>query len=123
MGDSGVDMVTPIPEDTDEEPPPSHTRITLFLHEYEDDDKRKRERESIRNQFCGLQAPLLLFFWNLRTIRVTFYDKHRTKEWGKVFTRQNSKELNRVVLLTTSSVNDISAVRQHRIYQVTRHMV
>jgi hypothetical protein len=123
INDSGMGMVTPTWEDSREELPHPLTRITLFLHEYEDDDKRKLERESIRNQFRGLQAPLLLFLRKLRSIHVAFYDEQEIQEWSTTFTVQNTGELNRVVLLTSPVKSPSAAAPERRVYHVTKYTV
>lgn len=73
-GDSGLGMVTPVWEETDEVLGDSLTRITLYLHTSDDPDEDARQRETIRLQFLDLQHTILLFLRKLRKVTVNFRD-------------------------------------------------
>ncbi|KAJ4027908.1 hypothetical protein NW752_000157 [Fusarium irregulare] len=75
QGDSGLGMVTPVWEETEEPIAESLTRITLLLHTSEDPDEDERRRETIRLQFQDLQHTILLFLRKLRKVQVSFFDE------------------------------------------------
>ncbi|RFN46156.1 hypothetical protein FIE12Z_9574 [Fusarium flagelliforme] len=73
-GDSGLGMVTPVWEKTEEPIGESLTRITLLLHTSEDPEEDERRRETIRLQFQDLQHTILLFLRKLRKVQISFFD-------------------------------------------------
>lgn len=73
-GESGMGMISPVWENTDEELESPLTRITLHLHETGDADARAKAREVIQEQFEELQETILLFLKNLRRVHISFYD-------------------------------------------------
>jgi hypothetical protein len=74
MGESGMGMISPVWEDTDEVLPTPLTRITLIFHETGPDEALVRQREMMLQQFQELRATFLLFMKNLRRIEVKIYD-------------------------------------------------
>ncbi|KAF4914083.1 hypothetical protein CGCF415_v002550 [Colletotrichum fructicola] len=79
-GDSGMGMITPVWEETDEVLQSPLTRITLHLLNTETSNGVAETREMIRAQFDELQETVLLFLKNIRKISVFFYgdDGRRT---------------------------------------------
>ncbi|KAI3326722.1 hypothetical protein HD806DRAFT_551833 [Xylariaceae sp. AK1471] len=67
-GDSGMGMISPTWEDTQDVPPSGITRIKLFLH----DDMSYATNKSVLQQFEDIQATHLLFMRNLRCINIIF---------------------------------------------------
>ncbi|KAI1421444.1 hypothetical protein F5Y12DRAFT_767727 [Xylaria sp. FL1777] len=84
-GDSGMGMISPLWEETDEELPTPLTRYTLLLHDDGDAEMRAATRQSIETQFGELQENLLLFMKNLRRIHVVFCDKTSQETSSTVF--------------------------------------
>ncbi|KAI1633135.1 hypothetical protein F4809DRAFT_624584 [Biscogniauxia mediterranea] len=74
-GESGMGMISPIWEETDEELPSPLTRLTLHLHQTGDPDTLAKTRESTQKQFEELQETVLLFMKNLRILKVVLYDE------------------------------------------------
>ncbi|GES62023.1 chaperone protein htpG [Aspergillus terreus] len=74
IGDSGMGMISPIWQETDEKVPDGITRITLFLHDRGPDEVLAKQRETTLQQFRDLQATFLLFLKNLRRIEVRIYN-------------------------------------------------
>ncbi|KPM37810.1 hypothetical protein AK830_g8763 [Neonectria ditissima] len=72
-GDSGLGMVTPVWEETDEVLGDCLTRITLFLHDSGDADTNARQLDIIKQQFRELQDTILLFLRKLRKVKVSFH--------------------------------------------------
>ncbi|KAL4899989.1 hypothetical protein BDW74DRAFT_171075 [Aspergillus multicolor] len=72
--DSGMGMISPVWEETDDILDVPLTRITLFLHGTGSPEDLARERQIILQQFQELQATFLLFMKNLRRIGVEIYD-------------------------------------------------
>ncbi|KAF4924992.1 hypothetical protein CGCVW01_v003742 [Colletotrichum viniferum] len=73
-GDSGMGMVTPVWEETDEVLESPLTTITLHLLNTETSNGVAETGEMIRAQFDELQETVLLFLKNIRRISVSFYD-------------------------------------------------
>lgn len=84
-GDSGMGMISPSWEETDEVLPSPLTRFTLLLHDEGDAEMRATTRQSIETQFKELQENLLLFMKNLRKIHVVFYNKASQETSSTVF--------------------------------------
>ncbi|GFF32149.1 conserved hypothetical protein [Aspergillus udagawae] len=74
MGDSGMGMISPVWEESQEVLPHPLTRITLFLHENGSAEDLARQRETTLQQFRELKATFLLFMKNLRRIEVKICD-------------------------------------------------
>ncbi|KAL5334193.1 hypothetical protein BJX70DRAFT_378796 [Aspergillus crustosus] len=74
VGESGMGMISPVWEDSDEALPTPLTRITLFLHDTGSDEALFRQRETMLQQFEELKATFLLFMKNIRRIEVKIYD-------------------------------------------------
>lgn len=72
-GESGMGMISPIWEETQEERDSSWTRLTLHLHDTGDSDALEKTQQIIKEQFQELQETILLFMKNLRIIRVAFH--------------------------------------------------
>jgi HSP90 family molecular chaperone len=70
MGDSGMGMISPVWEESEEVLPRPLTQITLFLHENGSAEDLARQRETTLQQFRELKAAFLLFMKNLRRIEV-----------------------------------------------------
>ncbi|KAH9237080.1 hypothetical protein K456DRAFT_1495726 [Colletotrichum gloeosporioides 23] len=73
-GESGMGMITPVWEETDEVLESPLTVITLHLLNTETSDGVAETGEMIRAQFDELQETVLLFLKNIRIISVSFYD-------------------------------------------------
>ncbi|KKZ64489.1 hypothetical protein EMCG_09531 [[Emmonsia] crescens] len=78
VGDSGMGMVSPVWEDTEESLDYPLTRITLFLHETGSDGILAKQRETTLQQFRELQATYLLFMKNLRRGRASANEAKET---------------------------------------------
>ncbi|KAI0977216.1 hypothetical protein F4678DRAFT_468441 [Xylaria arbuscula] len=90
-GDSGMGMISPIWEETDEELPSPLTRFTLLLHEDGDAEMRAKTRQSIEMQFEELQETILLFMKNLKKIHVVFHDETSQEISSTVFSIERSR--------------------------------
>lgn len=86
MGDSGMGMISPIWQDTEEEVPDGITRITLFLHDRGPDEFLAMQRKTTLQQFRDLQATFLLFLRNLRRIEVRIYNDAETEILSAIYT-------------------------------------
>ncbi|KFY82788.1 hypothetical protein V500_10334 [Pseudogymnoascus sp. VKM F-4518 (FW-2643)] len=73
--ESGMGMISPIWEDTDEVLESPLTRITMYLHEEGDADMLAMSCESIREQFSEIQETFLLFMKNIRRFCVSVYNE------------------------------------------------
>lgn len=74
VGDSGMGMISPIWEESEEVLPRPLTRITLYLHETGSAADLATQRETTLQQFRELKAAFLLFMKNLRRIEVKLCD-------------------------------------------------
>lgn len=91
-GDSGMGMISPVWEETDEVLPHALTRITLFLYDDERDEMLARQREMILQQFRELKATFLLFMQNLRRIEIRIYDRAEEEVSYTVLSIQGQEE-------------------------------
>ncbi|KAK2046278.1 hypothetical protein LZ31DRAFT_593285 [Colletotrichum somersetense] len=73
-GDSGIGMVTPVWEETDEVLESPLTRITLYLDNTENSAAVAETQDAIRTQFDELQETVLLFLKKIRRIDIKFHD-------------------------------------------------
>lgn len=71
-GDSGLGMVVPVWQDTEEQLPSALTRMTLYLHYSEVQDHLNHLRETVFKQLSDLQETSLLFLRNLEKIEINF---------------------------------------------------
>lgn len=92
-GDSGMGMISPLWEETDEELPSPLTRFTLLLHDDGDAEMRAKTRQSIETQFEELQENLLLFMKNLKKIHVVFCDETSQETSSTVFSIERPHRL------------------------------
>ncbi|KAF0635879.1 hypothetical protein FPSE5266_09771 [Fusarium pseudograminearum] len=113
-GDSGLGMVTPVWEETDETTVDSSTRITLLLHTSEDPEEDERRRDAIRLQFQDLQHTILLFLRKLRKVQVSFYDKDDVQTATTVYSLHGSNPAT-IRKETSDGVDE-------RQYHVTKHV-
>ncbi|PYI03189.1 hypothetical protein BO78DRAFT_452009 [Aspergillus sclerotiicarbonarius CBS 121057] len=74
IGDSGMGMISPVWEDTDEVLAVPLTRLTLFLHEDDSDEFLASQHETTLQQFRDIQATFLLFMRNLQRIDVHIHN-------------------------------------------------
>ena len=111
MGDSGMGMISPIWEDTEEVLARPLTRITLFLHDAGSNETLDRQQETALEQFRELQATFLLFIKNLQRIEVAMYDSNDVQISSTTFSMEHQSQ-NRVELerRTTEDGN----FREHR---------
>lgn len=113
-GDSGLGMVTPVWEETDEVLGETLTRITLFLHTSDDPEEDARQLETIKLQFQDLQHTILLFLRKLRRVQVSFFDQDDSLTSTTTYSLHGSNPA--TVRKTTSE-----GVEERR-YHVTKHM-
>ncbi|KAF4462555.1 hypothetical protein FALBO_10629 [Fusarium albosuccineum] len=113
-GDSGLGMVTPVWEETEEALGDSLTRITLWLHTSDDADEDARQRETIRLQFQDLQHTILLFLRKLRRVQVSFFDEDESLTSETTYSLHGSNPAT-VRKMTSEGVEE-------RRYHVTKHI-
>ncbi|KAL5044287.1 hypothetical protein BDW71DRAFT_199144 [Aspergillus fruticulosus] len=88
-GESGMGMISPVWEDSDEALPTPRTRITLFLHETGSDEALVRQRDMVLQQFQELSPTFLLFMKNIRRIEVKIYDDTNNASSHSTFSIQD----------------------------------
>ncbi|KAI1377806.1 hypothetical protein F4677DRAFT_458573 [Hypoxylon crocopeplum] len=103
-GESGMGMITPIWEETDEELQGPLTRFTLHLHDTGDADILEKTRESIKEQFEELPGTILLFMKNLRRIHVAFYNDLQEETSSTTYSIEHP-QANHAVLRNTRLAN------------------
>ncbi|OCL02139.1 hypothetical protein AOQ84DRAFT_424260 [Glonium stellatum] len=118
-GSSGIGMISPVWEDTDEELASPLTRITLFLHETGDYDVLTKQRETTLQQFRELQDTILLFMKNLRKIDITIYNENDqisfTTRYSIEHARNNRVSLGKKILQNGETQDHI------KYYHITKH--
>lgn len=113
-GDSGLGMVTPVWEETEEEMGDSFTRITLLLHTSEDPEEDERRRQTIRLQFQDLQHTILLFLQKLRKVQVSFFDEGNVQPSTTIYSLHGSSP--------ATVRKETSEGVEERQYHVTKHI-
>ncbi|SPN99278.1 uncharacterized protein DNG_02315 [Cephalotrichum gorgonifer] len=118
-GDSGLGMVTPVWQDTEEAISGPLTRMTLYLHEEGDPENIAHLRKTIFKQLDDLQETCLLFLKKLKEIRVEFYDESGAVERSKAFRVKDAGSHDKNLEATICVSGETTMVS--RIYHVTRH--
>lgn len=118
-GESGMGMISPIWEETQEERDSSLTRLTLHLHDTGDSDVLEKTHQIIKEQFQELQETILLFMKNLRIIRVAFHGIDGAETSSAEYSIQRP-EVNHAVL-TRAVVGNGDKQEYVKHYHVTVH--
>ncbi|KAE8338025.1 hypothetical protein BDV24DRAFT_177138 [Aspergillus arachidicola] len=87
-GDSGMGMISPIWEESEQNLAPPLTRITLYLHDSRSDEGFSRQYETTLQQFRELPATFLLFMKNLRRIEVKIHSDSGKETSSTIYTRE-----------------------------------
>ncbi|KAL2822753.1 hypothetical protein BDW59DRAFT_173698 [Aspergillus cavernicola] len=103
--DSGMGMISPMWEETDEILDAPLTRITLYLHESGSYENLAKERATTLQQFQELQATFLLFMKNLRRIEVTIYDHDDNQPVSSTTFSMEQQDQDRVELRKKTEAN------------------
>lgn len=117
-GDSGMGMISPVWEETDEVLPQPLTRITLFLYDDDTDGMLTRQREMMLQQFRELKATFLLFMNNLRRIDVRIHDQSNNEISYTVFSIQGQQGSR--AALAQETMQDGNTQRHEQYYYTTR---
>lgn len=120
-GESGMGMISPTWEDTDEELEPPLTMITLHLHDTGDADMLERTRETIQEQFEELQETILLFMKNLRKVNVNFYEENGVQTSSTAYSIERFPPSNYAVLKRSKVVGGTTQEEQVKRFHVTTH--
>ena len=118
MGDSGMGMISPVWEDTEEVLVRPLTRITLFLHDAGLNETLDRQQETALQQFRELQATFLLFMKNLQRIEVTMYDSNDVQVSSTTFSMERQDQ-NRVKL-NRRTMEDGKTQEHSQYYHITK---
>ncbi|KAI3332562.1 hypothetical protein F4824DRAFT_475026 [Ustulina deusta] len=118
-GDSGMGMISPLWEETDEELPSPLTRFTLLLHDDGDAEMRAKTRQSIETQFEELQENLLLFMKNLKKIHVVFCDETSQETSSTVFSIERPQAT--YAVLTKMRMRNGTTEESVKHFHVTTH--
>ncbi|KAB8212048.1 hypothetical protein BDV34DRAFT_219262 [Aspergillus parasiticus] len=87
-GDSGMGMISPVWEESEQNLAPPLTRITLYLHDSRSDEGFSRQYETTLQQFRELQATFLLFMKNLRRVEVKIHSDSGKESSSTIYTRE-----------------------------------
>lgn len=117
-GDSGMGMISPVWEETDEVLPQPLTRITLFLYDNDTDGMLTRQREMMLQQFRELKATFLLFMKNLRSIEVRIHDQSNNEISYTIFSIQGQQGTKATLTQVTMQDGDTQMHEQY--YYTTR---
>ncbi len=118
-GESGMGMISPIWEDTDDELPLPLTRITLHLHESGDSSLLAKTRDTIREQFEELQEAILLFMKNLKRVDLKVYDAMEVQESSTSYTIERPRA--HYAILKRVRVTNGTTQEQISHFHVTTH--
>lgn len=118
-GESGMGMISPVWEDTNEELPSPKTKFTLHLHQIGDEAMLTKAREVILQQFEELQETVLLFMKNLKMVHVSFHNDCEDLT-STIELSIDRPESNRAVLRRTTNTGD-STEKSVKFFHVTTH--
>lgn len=118
-GESGMGMISPIWEDSQEERDSSLTKLTLHLHDTGESAALAKTYETIRQQFQELQETILLFMKHLRRIRVAFHGIDGAEISSTVYSIDRSGANHAV--LTRAVAKDGMEEEHVKHYHVTTH--
>ncbi|KAI9372834.1 hypothetical protein BJX61DRAFT_542344 [Aspergillus egyptiacus] len=123
IGDSGMGMISPIWEETEDKAPDGITRITLFLHDRGPEELLAKQRETTFQQFRDLQATFLLFLKNLRRIEVRMFNEAEEQLSSVVYSMEYQQpQLHLVKLAKETQAGETTHVGvQH--FHITKAMV
>ncbi|KAL1863985.1 hypothetical protein Daus18300_007950 [Diaporthe australafricana] len=120
-GESGMGMISPVWEPTDEELTPM-TKMTLHLHETGNPETLAVTHAAIQEQSEQLKETILLFMKNLRGIYIEFYSETGEQKSSTSYTIQRPRINCAAVLKRVKPVNGTTDERlQH--FHVTDHKV
>lgn len=118
-GDSGMGMISPLWEETDEVLPSPLTRFTLFLHDDDDAETSAKTRQSIETQFEEFQENLLLFMKNLKRIHVVFCDEASQETSSTVFSIERPQAT--YAVLRKTRISNGTTEESVKYFHVTTH--
>lgn len=118
-GESGMGMISPVWEDSQDARDSSLTRLTLHLHDDGNSDVLEKTHEIIQEQFRELQETILLFMRNLRIIRFSFHGMNGAEEYSVAYSIERPR-VNRAVLVRTIAKNGTER-KYVKHYHVTTH--
>ncbi|KAL5345654.1 hypothetical protein ACLOAV_009408 [Pseudogymnoascus australis] len=121
--ESGMGMISPIWEDTDEVLESHLTRITMYLHEEGDADMLAMSREAIQEQFSEIQATFLLFMKNIRRFCVSVYNEDGEQTSYATYSIDRPQQKPNYAILTKTNVANGSTKEEANYYHVTNYQV
>lgn len=121
-GESGMGMISPVWEPTDEKLVDPLTRMTLHLHETGRPDTLAITHAAIQEQFGQLKETILLFMKNLRVINIGFYSETGEQKSSTSYTIQRPR-INYAVVLKRIKPTDGPIEEKLQRFHVTDHKV
>ncbi|KAH9997392.1 hypothetical protein F4779DRAFT_606565 [Xylariaceae sp. FL0662B] len=122
-GDSGIGMISPVWEDTNDHPPSGITRIKLFLHDDGDAATREARYQTIIRQFEDIRDDYLLFLKNIGRINVIFLDNgDRETSSTRYFSRSSPSTPLRTSLVTSRDNGQEKVSNYHVTKYVARNL-
>ncbi|KAL4796623.1 hypothetical protein BDV19DRAFT_398235 [Aspergillus venezuelensis] len=121
-GDSGMGMISPVWEETEDVLPRHLTRITLYLHDTRSGEAAVRQRETTLQQLSDMKPEFLLFMKNIRRIEVKMYDDSERVASSTFYSMQDQWAPNQVRLKEKTRKNG-ELHEEMRYYHITKHSV
>ncbi|KAL4968127.1 uncharacterized protein BDV14DRAFT_206779 [Aspergillus stella-maris] len=121
-GDSGMGMISPVWEESEDVLPRHLTRITLYLHDTELGEAAVRHRETTLQQLSDMKPEFLLFMKNVRRIEVKMYDDSESVASSTSYSMQDQWAPNQVRLKEKTQKNG-ELQEEVRYYHITKHSV
>jgi HSP90 family molecular chaperone len=121
--ESGMGMISPIWEDTNEVLESHLTRITMHLHEEGDADMLAMSREAILEQFSEIQATFLLFMKNIRRFCVSVHNEDREQTSYATYSIDRPQQRPNYAILTKTDVANGLTKEEANYYHVTNYQV
>lgn len=120
-GDSGMGMISPIWQETEDTLPDSLTRVTLFLHDSGGAEFLATQRQLISSQFHDLQGTFLLFLKNIKKITLKFYDDDHKISKEIIHSLETSSQGTRASL-TKTTITAGNTEKISKTYHITRYV-
>ncbi|KAK2591572.1 hypothetical protein QQS21_010742 [Conoideocrella luteorostrata] len=118
-GQSGIGMISPEWEDTQEDLSTPLTRTTLHLHHGGDPALRAKLNKRIKSQFSEIQETFLLFTRRVRKVGITYYDEQAQQTSSIAYAVDISHD--NFATVTKKTTTNAQSRQESKFYHVTKY--
>lgn len=120
--ESGMGLISPIWEETDQVLEAPLTRMTLHLHDPSEVNIPMHAQKPIKAQFDEIQETAFLFLKNLKRIHVSFFDEAGKETSSSTYSTQHEPSTGYTSLKSTRTVNSVTVEECIKYFHVTTHI-